>query len=134
VTLEGALGSGGPFYVEAAHPNERLRAQEGFFIASAVPPDRATSDPFQSLSIAFHKGHPSDLRQSLLGERSRGGPRKLPFVAIVIAPKLKNKLLMYLERTYNRSARVLFPDYSGFREFAAHGGGRGEAGDVPAGS
>jgi len=130
VTLERALARNSSFVVEAAHPNARLRAQEGFFLASPVPSARDANGPFQSLSIPHEHGNPEALAKSLTGDRTPGAPRWLPFVAILISPALKKKLLKYLEGTYNRSARTLFPDYAGFREFAAHGGDGGEPGDV----
>lgn len=41
----------------------------------------------------------------------------LPFVAVGIKPEVKRQLLPSLQATYNRSARVLFPDFAGFKEF-----------------
>lgn len=54
-----------------------------------------------------------------MNERGVGEPGGLLFVAIVIKSTLKLKLPRYLDETYNRSARVLFPDYAGFLEFGA---------------
>ncbi len=129
VTLADALEKMAPFVVDAAHPNDRLRAQEGFFVASAVPESRDRG-PFTSLRMSYPTGDPNWLESTLSGARSRGGPPKLPFVAVIIERQLKAKLLRYLEGTYNRSARVLFPDYAGFGEFAAHGGRGGEPGGM----
>lgn len=139
-----------PFVVESASPNVRLRAQEGFFVAGRVPtrllPEipamlRTTQDaaeplslthgvvridptPFQSLKVTW----PADLEQADLQRRllnpDVGRPRSLPFVAIIISAHLKAKLLRYLEGTYNRSSRVLFPDYQGYASYGAHVAGR----------
>lgn len=135
-TLEQALNSRSPFLVESSHPNDRLRSQEGFFAASAVPETspliRALTTPFWSIDVPFTKGDPEDLRRRLTAEQVRGGPQRLPFVAVIIKAGLKAKLLAYLENTYNRSAKVLFPDFAGYAEFAAHGGRGGEPGAVGA--
>lgn len=133
-TLDQALAKGVPFLVESSHPNDRLRAQEGFFVTSAVPSSslfsRLLQTPFISLEVMFPQGDPDDLHRKLTAARVRGAPQRLPFVAIIIKANLKAKLLAYLENTYNRSARVLFPDFAGYREFAAHGGLGGEPGAV----
>lgn len=39
----------------------------------------------------------------------------MPFVAVIIKSRLKKRLLKILEGTYNRTSRVLFPDYDGYR-------------------
>lgn len=120
-TLENALESSQPFLVESSTPNDRLRAQEGFFAAGAAPRgglvDRNRRGPFVSLDVAATPGDPSELRKRLLSERGRGAPGLLPYVAVIINPGLKQKLLRYLENTYNRRPRVLFPDYAGFKDY-----------------
>lgn len=124
--LAAALARGKPFIVESANPNERLRAQEGFFVAGPVPhrPGRQVGrmtivqvTPFESIDVPYRLGVSDELYRGLLEERGVGAPGNLPFVAIIISAGLKRKLLSYLEGTYNRSARVLFPDYAGFLEF-----------------
>jgi hypothetical protein len=120
--LAQALAKGAPFIVESANPNDRLRAQEGFFVAGAVPePVRVGAmtflDPFKSISVGWKPGDERKLAERLTQERSVGAPRTMPFVAMIVNASLKGKLLRYLESTYNRSARVLFPDYGGFLEF-----------------
>jgi hypothetical protein len=133
--LERALASGEPFLVDVAHPNDRLRAQEGVFIASSTPATggltRFASEPFGTTSISFSEGDPEALEAALLEERKQGAPMKVPFVAVVVPSGSKQKLLQYLEVSFNRTARTLFPDFAGFREFAAHGGEGGEVEDVP---
>lgn len=69
----------------------------------------------QSFNIAFSSIQQGSL--DLVSARSQGGPRKLPFVGVVIQKNFKAKLLRYLEGSYNRTARALFPDFPGFREF-----------------
>ncbi|GAB3155434.1 hypothetical protein GCM10027058_27750 [Microbacterium neimengense] len=143
--LHDQLETDAPFVVESASPNARLRAQEGFFVAGRVPvplpvpsshlvtaaDESSTIDlssgvqvieptPFRSLRVRW----PDDLNQGDLSRRllnpDVGRPRHLPFVAIIISANLKDKLLRYLEGTYNRSARVLFPDYQGYAAFGRH--------------
>ncbi|WP_167309616.1 FRG domain-containing protein [Terrimesophilobacter mesophilus] len=118
-TLLAGLVSGQAFLVEASHPNARLRAQEGFFAASAVPPSSAflksESTAFFGLNVADATStRPEVVEQLLLGGRKPGGPANIPYVAIIIKSSNKKKLLAYLGSTYNRSARVLFPDFEGF--------------------
>lgn len=121
-TLESCLMDGQPFLVGAVEPNARLAAQEGFFAAGVVPGANAEASPFKSFEVPFDPVNPGDL--DLAGARGRGAPRKLPFVAVIIRSHLKSKLLSYLDATYNRTARVLFPDFPGFREFATATGSR----------
>ncbi|TFC48932.1 FRG domain-containing protein [Cryobacterium shii] len=135
--LQNALRVNAPFVVESSNPNDRLRAQEGFFVAGKVPVKDAglpigTSGirlehvtPFLGLNVAHAYGNPELLDTKLKAERRRGAPGALPFVAVVIKARLKQKLLQYLENTYNRSASVLFPDYAGFQEFGREVRSRG---------
>lgn len=117
-TLSHALNTKQPFLVEVSHPNDRLRAQEGLFVASAIPEPslRRSASPFGSLDVAFTRGDGPKLHSSLTTSRSQGAPSRIPFVAVVIKAGLKQKLLRYLASSYNRTARVLFPDYAGFAE------------------
>lgn len=114
-----ALSQPQPFTVRAAEANPRLASQAGFFISGAVP-DKPT-DVFPSIAVDFSP-HPGDL--NLLATRGRGRPKELPFVAILIPNSIKGKLLASLDGTYNKSARTLFPDFSGFREFGQRTGSR----------
>jgi hypothetical protein len=112
--LEKAVSDGRPFVVDASVPNARLRAQEGFFVASAHPEQlRPVDSPFVSLDLPYQKGDAARLA-SALNRKGPGAPRKVPFVAVFINAQLKRKLSKYLEQTYNRSERVLFPDFTGF--------------------
>ncbi|NYF29210.1 MULTISPECIES: FRG domain-containing protein [unclassified Microbacterium] len=131
-TLHDALQDPTPFLVRSAVPNERLRAQEGFFVAGAIPPPRGEViaspsgtrdfriqriDPFEAIDVPWVRGDSAKLAASLSADRQRGHPSALPFVAVIIKAGLKKKLLRYLENTYNRTAKILFPDYAGFLEF-----------------
>lgn len=132
--LGSALMEPSPFLIRSAVPNDRLRAQEGFFVTGAVPSPpsgeeaalpsgkmvRLTRfDPFEAIDVPWHRGDPERLARSLRNDRQRGHPEALPFVAVIIKAGLKAKLRRYLENTYNRSAKVLFPDYAGFLEFSS---------------
>lgn len=76
-----------------------------------------TIDPFEAINVPWSHGDPVKLAANLRNDRERGRPAAMPFVAVIIKAGLKAKLLRYLENTYNRSARILFPDYAGFLEF-----------------
>jgi len=120
-TLAKALAAGKPFLVKASHPNDRLRAQEGFFAASIVPTvgtfRRSLYTPFFGLNVPIPQRTQADAVRSLLtGGRTRGAPANIPYVAIIIPAGFKPRLRKYLQGTYNRSERVLFPDFQGFEE------------------
>lgn len=119
--LKSLLRQNSPHVIESVAPNARLRAQEGFFIAGSVPPDPPPGalrfvTPFRSVKVDWKAGGQPELQRRLLNPDA-GRPKKLPFVAIVIDAALKSKLLQYLEGTYNRSSRVLFPDYQGYAKY-----------------
>jgi hypothetical protein len=128
--LDSALYYPQPFVVESASPNARLRAQEGFFVSGRIPEHDETVlpsggkltrvTPFKSIRVEYAHGIPSELRERLNEPRGTGAPRALPFVAMIIPAAVKSRLLKYLQGSYNRSARVLFPDYEGYRQFGAH--------------
>ncbi len=110
------------FVVRSMNPNDRLRAQEGFFITGALPKQgvRRRLSPFESLDISSPPMDEETLVRRLSVDRRRGAPAALPYVAVVIRADLKASLLRHLEGTFNRSARVLFPDWAGLREFGEH--------------
>jgi len=128
--LDRALSTPKPFVVESAIPNDRLRAQEGFFVTGQIPVDNRVPvgddswiwpvTPFTSINVDWPRGDADELQRRLTEPRDVGAPRSLPFVAMLITPALKGKLLKYLSATYNRSSRVLFPDYEGYRQFGEH--------------
>lgn len=104
-----------PFVVSSSMPNPRLRAQEGYFIASAHP--QKSVAPMTSLNIRVPQGDSHEVRTLLTEDKERGLPKTLPFVAIFIKASVKKQLRTYLRLTYSRTAKTLFPDYSGFRNF-----------------
>ncbi|CAH0207110.1 hypothetical protein SRABI121_02631 [Microbacterium sp. Bi121] len=104
-----------PFIVSSSMPNPRLRAQEGYFIASAHPTQ--STAPLTSLQMSVPQGDPDEVRNLLTGDRTAGLPRHMPFVAIFVKAAVKAKLLTYLRMTYSRTAKILFPDYTGFTDF-----------------
>lgn len=117
-----ALDSGTPFVVESITPNDRLRAQEGFFIADRVPTVEEQSGPFKSLRIDYPRIHPDELTQALQNPHGSRAPDirdRLPFVAVKVNQGLKDRALTILQNSYNRTHRVLFPDFTGFREYSS---------------
>jgi hypothetical protein len=117
--LETALSEVEPFVVRAVNPNPRLRAQEGLFVGGVTPKSGLLRylSQFQSFTISGRPGDHVHLQRRLAEDRPRGKPADIPFVAVIIRSDLKAKLLRYLEATYNRTARVLFPDYTGFLDY-----------------
>lgn len=109
-----ALELSTPFVVSSSMPNARLRAQEGYFIASAHPAQAVA--PLTSLSLNIPHGDAETVRTLLTGERTQGLPRQMPFVAILVPSRIKAQLREYLRLTYSRTAKALFPDYTGFRD------------------
>lgn len=120
--LEEGLGSGQPFVVNSLHPNDRLRAQNGYFVASRVP-DRANGDsPFEGLNLEYDTvsyKYPRELLDDMLHDTHHVTRRRIPFVAVRVRSVLKPRLRRILENSYNRSSQVLFPDFAGFRDFSA---------------
>jgi hypothetical protein len=117
--LEHAVAGGEPFVVESLTPNDRLRAQEGFFISSAVPDREEARAPFKSLSIRPRPIEPG-IFENLIRTRqasatSATGP--LEFAAIRVPHHRKARILQRLENSYNRHPHILFPDFAGFLEF-----------------
>lgn len=112
-----ALKDPAPRVIRVAEANPRLAAQSGFFLFGSVP--STPGDVFPSLDIGF-SNRPGVL--DLLSPRTKGRPETLPFVAIVVPARLKKRLFSHLDATYDKSARTLFPDFSGFREFGIDAG------------
>lgn len=106
-----------PFVVSSSVPNPRLLAQEGYFLASAH--SDASRGPLASLKMDVPQGDSSVTRDLFASPKSRGNPRKLPFVAIIIPSGAKRQLRTYLKNTYSRTAKRLFPDFAGFHDHGA---------------
>lgn len=103
------------FRAYPALPDERMKAQEGYFLGSHVPGRSRAPGVVGMNPIGARPGAPK-LEKMLKASEGPGRPPTLPFCAIVIPPKVKEKLRDPLRRTYNRRRRVLFPDVDGFRE------------------
>lgn len=114
-----ALGTSkrrGFFRAFPALPDERMKAQEGFFLGSVLPersqiPGVVGFNPVNPTAPGLQR-----LAKTTEPERGRGRPPAVPFCAIVISDRLKKELRDPLKHTYNRRRRVLFPDIDGFRE------------------
>lgn len=117
--LKEALDSGTPFVVESLVPNERLRAQEGFFLAGRVP-GHELRGPFESFELDWEPTSTDQLKRRLTRPYRPGqsGRDHLPFVAIVVPAKYKQRIRTRLANSYNRKASVLFPDFFGFGQFS----------------
>jgi hypothetical protein len=127
--LEDPLGSGlvsaleqsgagqRPFLVRPSLPDPRMTAQEGLFIAGMTPvtPSIPGVESFP-LAGAIAPGHAALEALFAPDERGPGRPRRLPFVALMIPPRLKGRIRNSLRDTYNRRRRVLFPDVAGLVE------------------
>lgn len=98
-----------------ALPDERMKAQEGFFVGSSVPSRHVAPGVLGFNPIGSAPGE-DKLRKLLRTEAGKGRPARVPFCAIVIPANVKDKLRDPLRHTYNRRRRVLFPDVDGFRE------------------
>jgi hypothetical protein len=97
-----------------------MRAQEGFFIGSAIPLQHKAPGVLGFNPLGSAPG-PDKLGKLLSAEKGKGRPANLPFCAIVIPAAVKDKIRDPLKRTYNRRRRVLFPDVDGFREAMLRG-------------
>lgn len=103
------------FRIFPALPDERMKAQEGFFLGSTVPVRHKTPGVLGLNPVGSTPGE-IKLKTLLENERGKGRPVSVPFCAIVIPAAVKDKIRVPLKRTYNRRRRVLFPDVDGFRE------------------
>lgn len=111
-----------PIRIFPSLPGERMKAQEGYFLAGHccedspipgvddIPLVRTAAPGAQKLSKLFR----SD-------DRGRGRPARVAFCALVIPKATKRLVIRHLEGTYNRRRRVLFPDVDGFKEAYGHG-------------
>jgi hypothetical protein len=115
VALNKSETDGSFFRAFPALPDERMKAQEGFFVGSAVPEQHKAPGVMGFNPVGSAPG-PDRLAKLLTEERGRGRPTSLSFCAIVVPAAVKDKIRDPLKRTYNRRRRVLFPDVDGFRE------------------
>lgn len=103
-----------------ALPDERMKAQEGFFLGSAVPAKHKAPGLLGFNPLGAAPGL-DKLSKLLFKEKGPGRPANVPFCAIVIPAHVKDKIRDPLKRTYNRRRRVLFPDVDGFRDAVIRG-------------
>lgn len=111
-----------PFRLYPAVPDDRMRAQEGYFIGSAVPAyPRIQLAP--DLEFGAIKPPGAEMLDRLVNEPDRGvgRPGNLPFLAVVIDKRVKASMRDPLKGTFNRRRRVLFPDLDGFRDAFRYG-------------
>ncbi|MDQ1306937.1 MAG: hypothetical protein QG671_2769 [Actinomycetota bacterium] len=113
--LEKSESKGHFFRAYPALPDERMKAQEGYFLGSHVPGRHKAPGVMGMNPIGARPGA-EKLEKLVKASEGPGRPPTLPFCAIVIPPRVKDRLRDPLRRTYNRRRRVLFPDVEGFRE------------------
>lgn len=119
--LETALALSSPFIVGSSTPNPRLRAQEGYFIGSALPERDGGQSGLPAVVSSWRwpkvpkVGREKDLEIVRDGvDAARGFPKALPFVAFYVDAGWKPALRDLLKRNFHRKASVLFPDFTGF--------------------
>lgn len=111
-----------PFRLFPALPDERMKAQEGFFVGSVAPAQpRVPGVPDLDLDVFAPPGARAVANLTEGPARGPGRPPALPFLALVIPSRVKAALRDPLKGTYNRRRRVLFPDVDGFRDAYIHG-------------
>lgn len=115
LSLTRSSREGCPFRLFPALPDDRMRAQEGFFLGGALP-DSAQIPRVPALNLQVGEPPGAERLDRLVraGDRTAGRPFALPFLALVIPPKIKEDLKDPLKGTFNRRRRVLFPDVAGF--------------------
>jgi hypothetical protein len=103
-----------PVFMYSHLQNKRITAQRAAFIISGVPVRKGTSG-IKNYTL----GKPKKLIKADLDAirnvkgRSKGQPRKLPFVAVLIPHESKAWILSKLESGGKRNHEKLFPDYLG---------------------
>lgn len=112
--LRAGLSLKSPFVVSSDIQNSRLKAQEGYFVACSHPSN--SMEPLTSLNIDSSVKPNFDVHRLLTTKKGVGQPATIPYLAILIPSKLKEGLRTYLNNTFNRSGRTLFPDYQGFSD------------------
>lgn len=107
-----------PFLVRPTIRDERMRAQEGLFLASATPERPVQPGGLDGMHAAGSVPPGLERLAALFAaeERGRGTPPLLSFASVVVPPHVKRKLLLHLRGTYDRDFRTLFPDLTGFAD------------------
>jgi hypothetical protein len=97
-----------------ALPDERMKAQEGFFLGSAFPDEHQVPGVVGLNPLGPAPG--CTTLRTLVRDYDELPPGDgISFCAIVIPSDVKAGLRNPLKRTFNRRRRVLFPDVDGFR-------------------
>lgn len=106
-----------PFLVRPSLPDIRMTVQEGLFIAGITPavPSVPGVESF-GLGEVYRPDAGALAALFAPDDRRPGRPRRLPFLALVIPPRLKARTLNSLRGTFNRRRRFLFPDLAGLSE------------------
>jgi len=109
--LELSLEQQQPFVVRPFPRDQRMAAQQAFFLTGVVP----EAPTIHGLDVFPLSADPpgEDRLKRVFGQRSRGYPAKIPFVAIVVPHMLKAKIRAALESTWSRRRETLFPDLAG---------------------
>lgn len=114
--LDNSMKDEVPFLVKPTILDARMTAQEGLFITAAVP-NIYDGTPFPSLPTPKNGEVLLSIKTLLveLGfeEISNGWPA-FGVLGLELTPDMKKQLLPALSQTFNRSARTMYPDMSGF--------------------
>lgn len=115
--LESSAQHQQPFLVRPSLPDARMTAQEGLFIAG-VTPATASIPGIESFPFSGAPAPAPGALQALFAadDRGPGRPRQLPFLALLVPPRLKQRIRASLRDTYNRRRHVLFPDVAGLAD------------------
>lgn len=107
-----------PFLVRPTLRDDRMRAQEGLFLASTTPAAPVEPPGLDGMFVAAGEAPGRDRFAGLFApvERGRGAAPQLPFCALVVPPSTKRKLAAHLRGTYDRDFRTMFPDLAGFAD------------------
>lgn len=114
--LDTSLEAGVPLLIRPTITDARMTAQEGLFIAAAVP-NNDEGTPFPSLPAPKDAEVLLSIKVMLteLGfEEMADGWPSFGVLGLEITPEMKKILLPALARTFNRSARTMYPDMEGF--------------------
>lgn len=104
-----------PFIVQPAVRDARMRAQSGFFLASAVPPD----PPEKEFPLVGMYPPRSDKDGGVSPEppSHHFDDWQYRVVRFIVPAELKQQVRTILGSTFGKSPRDLFPDISGFVRF-----------------
>ena len=112
--LDASISNSRPFVIHPFPRDQRMTAQQGYFLAGAVPENPSVPGLEAFPMTAAPPG--AARLDELFGERHRGFPAKIPFVAIIVPRGLKTRLRVALASTWNRRRETLFPDLAGLAD------------------